>query len=669
MKKTGYITLILISLLVMLAAAYGFSHVKDPMKVNDLTDSYNTLPTVDSLENLKKLLNDYAKKQESLYMNYRRNAIEMQITNTAQDSQTKSEAAADSGFGGDYSTTNVQVRGVDEADIVKTDGKYLYQINNQEIIIIDAKTPESLEIVSRITVDDASFQPNEMYLGDSYLAVIGYSYRPIRMPKPIIYDSSEPEMQSAPKAEIFSPYYPSNTVYLKLYDIKDKKNIKKVREIALEGNYVSSRKINDTIYMVANNYIHYHIMNNLDGEEASPYYKDTLLGEGIEKMDFNEISYFPDAIEPNYITIMGLNIKDFNEKANIYTYLGHGENIYASLENLYIAVNKYEPDYQRKNKPGGFIEDLSFPPMLSYANNTEVYKFELSNSKVLYKNKEKVPGRILNQFSMDEYEGYFRIATTTGDMWRTDEFTSKNNVYILDQDMELIGKLEGIAPTERIYSMRFMGSRGYMVTFRETDPFYVIDLKEPKEPKILGYLKIPGYSDYLHPYDENHIIGFGKEVYEMKGTAFQAGMKVAVFDVRDVSQPIEKFKVEIGDRGTESPLLRDHKALLFSKEKNLLVFPVTLVENKSGNHMAWGEFTYQGAYVYHLDMTEGFKLKGRITHLTEEDYKKAGSYWFDSNRNVNRILYIGNTLYTFSNEKIKANQLHTIHLIDELLLK
>ncbi|SHJ08916.1 Beta propeller domain-containing protein [Geosporobacter subterraneus DSM 17957] len=156
-----------------------------------------------------------------------------------------------------------------------------------------------------------------------------------------------------------------------------------------------------------------------------------------------------------------------------------------------------------------------------------------------------MPGQILNQFSMDEDEKHFRIATTTGEMWRSDEFTSKNNVYILDEQIKRVGKLEGFAPGERIYAMGFVGAKGYMVTFRETDPFFVLDLKEPKEPKMLGYLKIPGYSDYLHPYDENHIIGFGKEVMEVKGAALQAGMKIAVFDVPDVSKSVEKFKLLI----------------------------------------------------------------------------------------------------------------------------
>jgi uncharacterized secreted protein with C-terminal beta-propeller domain len=186
-------------------------------------------------------------------------------------------------------------------------------------------------------------------------------------------------------------------------------------------------------------------------------------------------------------------------------------------------------------------------------------------------------------------------------------------------------------------------------------------LKDPIRPAILGALKIPGYSDYLHPYDENHIIGFGKDTIEMKGQAFYQGMKIALFDVTDVSNPVQKFSEIIGDRGTDSELLRDHKALLFSRERNLLAFPVILMEinNSSGNtdanSLQYGQFTFQGAFVYNLDLENGFKLKGRITHLSDEDYLKAGNSWYNNDLNVQRILYIGDTLFTLSNGMIRAN--------------
>jgi inhibitor of cysteine peptidase len=160
---------------------------------------------------------------------------------------------------------------------------------------------------------------------------------------------------------------------------------------------------------------------------------------------------------------------------------------------------------------------------------------------------------------------------------------------------------------------------------------------------------------------------------ELGTTAFYQGMKIALFDVSDVTRPIQKFQEIIGDRGTESELLRNHKALLFSREKNLLAFPVTVTEIKNKNLLpenvpAYGEFVFQGAYVYRLDLTQGFSLRGTITHLHPEDLAKAGNHWYNSNNNIERIIYIGDTLYTLSKETIKAHNLHNLQEIKTLHL-
>lgn len=239
--------------------------------------------------------------------------------------------------------------------------------------------------------------------------------------------------------------------------------------------------------------------------------------------------------------------------------------------------------------------------------------------------------------------------------------------------MNICGEIEGIAKGEEIYSVRFMGDRGYMVTFKTVDPLFVIDLKDPTKPEILGALKIPGYSDYLHPYDENHIIGFGKDTIEVSGGAYYMGMKIALFDVSDVNNPVQKFSEVIGDRGTDSELLTNHKALLFSKEKNLLAFPVTVAEIKDKDSVLnewgvpeYGEFVFQGAYVYNIDLDKGFTLKGKITHISDEEYLKSGNYNFYSNKSVERIIYINDTLYTLSKGMYKANKLSDLSEINTL---
>jgi hypothetical protein len=220
-----------------------------------------------------------------------------------------------------------------------------------------------------------------------------------------------------------------------------------------------------------------------------------------------------------------------------------------------------------------------------------------------------------------------------------------------------------------IYSVRFLGDRAYMVTFRTIDPLFVIDTSDPRNPTILGKLKIPGYSDYLHPYDENHILGFGKEAVESKdgNFAWYQGMKIALFDVSDVERPLELHKTMIGDRGTDSPLLYNHKALLFDKERNLLAFPVTVAQisdaQKEGEPgSAWGTTVFQGVYVYDLTLKDGFGLRGKITHYDEDTLQKTGDAWYGYGKNIERVLRIDNSLLAISSASITNSALQTLLL-------
>jgi uncharacterized secreted protein with C-terminal beta-propeller domain len=375
--------------------------------------------------------------------------------------------------------------------------------------------------------------------------------------------------------------------------------------------------------------------------------------------------------------IAGMDINDMSKGANISTYLGSGSNIYVSSDNLYSSVTKYNYDYQQD----GISTFLAGP---QYSYSTSVYKFALNDGNPAFTAKGEVPGTILNQFSMDEYNGYFRIATTKGNTWSTGSDTSKNNVYVLDDKLNVTGKIEDMAPGEKIYATRFVGDRAYVVTFRTVDPLFVIDLKDPSNPNILGKLKIPGYSDYIEPYDENHIIGFGKDaavtgLKDQNGNvignnAYYLGMKIAMFDVTDPANPVQQFSTAIGDRGTYSDVLSNHKALLFSRDKNLLALPVTVmqVSNTSDSDYngvpQYGTFAFQGAYVYNIDTKSGFTLKGKITHISDDEYKKAGDYWYDGSKSVERILYINDMLYTLSQGMIKANSMSNLKEISSVTL-
>jgi len=288
---------------------------------------------------------------------------------------------------------------------------------------------------------------------------------------------------------------------------------------------------------------------------------------------------------------------------------------------------------------------------------TIIQKININKGEINYQGVGEVPGRVLNQFSMDEYNENFRIATTTGDSWRD---TSLNHLYVLNKNLEIIGSVDDLAQGERIYSVRFLGDRAYMVTFKQVDPLFVIDLENPKNPEVLGYLKITGFSNYLHPYDENHIIGIGREATE-QGRA--QGVKIALFDVSDVENPIEISKYEVGAEWSEkhswsdSEALHDHKAVLFDKEKELLVIPISYTRYLNNDWDYKNREYWQGAYVFKVNL-EGIKLRGSVSHFQGDDNK-----W---SFNVRRSLYMDNTLYTISNFKVKANDLESLDFMNEV---
>ncbi|MDK2928404.1 MAG: inhibitor of cysteine peptidase [Bacillota bacterium] len=676
-KKGGHV----LSVLVLLLVAVQFSGISsmalsrsDGSGGGDVLKADENLPVLGSYAKLRELV---AQMQANNAGNMRFMAKKEAQTQGAVQDQ-RAAAAPEAGGSWDFSTTNVQVQGVDEADTVKTDGTHIYQVSGGRVVISRAYPADKMAVTATLDLAAEDLTPQELYVDEKYLVVIGATGNtaPVPMPK-----------RKGPA--IYPPRPLDSTVKAVLYDVRNKAAIKKLRELELEGTYVSSRKVGPALYLVANRNVDFRILKE-EVEKPTPSYRDTAQQEEFIALGYDEIRYFPDCPQPNYLLIAGLNLDKPQEKAAVAAYLGAGETIYASTENLYVALTSYEEtpaavEQETSPKAGAIVQEKVAVRPPDYITNTLVYKFALQNGRVAFEAKGQVPGTVLNQFSLDEHQGYFRIATTTGDLWRTDERTAKNNLYILDTDLKVVGRLEGIAPGERIYSVRFLGNRGYMVTFRKVDPLFVIDLKDPQKPQILGALKIPGYSDYLHPYDENHILGFGKDTVEVERKdaqgrpadtmAFYQGLKIALFDVSDVSHPVEKFKEIIGDRGTDSELLRNHKALLFSKEKNLLAFPVTVMEIKNkkavapGEFPPHGEFTFQGAYVYNLSLETGFSLKGRITHLNADEYLKAGREWYASNRNVERILYIGDNLYTISRGLIKANKISDLAEVGSLAIQ
>jgi inhibitor of cysteine peptidase len=534
--------------------------------------------------------------------------------------------------GADFSETNIQVAGVDEADIVKTDGTYLYVVSNNSLFVLKAFPPEEAEVLSRISFNGTLL---EIFLNGSKLVLLGRS------------DSYQYDLE---------PYYrmpPIPSIYgktlVEVYDVSNRSNPVLARDFSVSGNYFDSRRIDEYVYLIVT--------------QSAYVLNDTLVplpkiysGYEVEEIGASQV-YYANVSDYSYAftTVVAINVQNDTMEPTHETFLlGATSCMYVSPDNIYIT----------------FSRGASFWTW-AQGGGTLIYRIHIEDEMIKCEAKGEVPGSVLNQFSMDEYNGYFRIATTTGHIARSlEEATSQNHVYVLDMNLTIVGRLEDLAPGEKTYSARFMGNRCYLVTFKKVDPLFVIDLEDPSSPEILGWLKITGYSDYIHPYDENHIIGIGKETVEAEegDFAWYQGVKISLFDVSNVSNPVEINKTVIGDRGTDSPVLSDHKALLFDKSKNLLVIPVLVAEIDPEKYpegappYTHGDYVWQGAYVFNITLDEGLVLKGRITHLESATDPWAINYW------VKRSLYIDNVLYTISDKKVMMHNLETLDEINQIEL-
>lgn len=537
-----------------------------------------------------------------------------------------------------HSTTNIQVTGVDEADSVKTDEYgYIYLITGYNITILRGYPPETAQIVTVIHLADMA--PMGIFVNGDRLTVLGTKYN----------------VTETPNYEIRWSYYDDVSTYAKVYDVSNRSQPQLVRTYTTSGSYFSSRMIGDYVYFIASAPAFY----TLEADSGDPIDNVTLpkieRDGNVAEVNATEIHY--SNTSDNYFmftTIVSMNIQNLAEEPSYRTVMtGGASNMYVSQGNIYITF------------PSAF--------------ETSIYRIHIENNTIIPEAQGSVPGSILNQFSMDEYNNYFRVATTTWNnnapiwdnstkTWVSPSEQEHNNVYALNMNMSIVGNLTGLAPGEHIYSARFMGNKCYLVTFVKIDPLFVIDLSDPTDPKVLGELKIPGYSDYLHPYDENHLIGVGKhtEAADEGFFAWYQGVKIALFDVSNTSNPIQIANYTIGERGSDSPVLRDHKAFLFDRQKNLLVIPALVAQIDRSEYpgevppWAYGKPVWQGAIVFNVTLEEGFAFRGGITHIENITEKDDWNYY------VQRSLYIEDALYTISNSKVKMNNLQDLAFLREV---
>ena len=555
----------------------------------------------------------------------------------------------------DYSTTNIQVENVDEADITKTDGDYIYSISGNSVIITNVLNPEEIKISSKITLSDGAV-PEDLILYKDKLVVISSqnstgTYR-----------------------------YNSNTD-VKIYNITSRENPKLVKKFKLYQPYYTSRCINNELYIISSGTL------RKDGNKILRKYDED--GQEFE-IALNDIKYLKDVKTSKQTIISSCDLNNTSSKTNVTSYLMDVSNAYVSENAIYLLEQSYEYNYRSSNVPpisslfglkgafGPFAYEEENDTGYSSGQYTKVYKFDISNSgEVKYATKTKVKGRTINQYSLDEKNGHLRMALYDYEGTR---------VTVLDENLNEIGTSSNLAKGENMYSSRFIGDKAYLVTYRTMDPLFVIDLSDETNPKALGKLHIPGYSTYLHPYDETHLIGIGMQTQEnvyrdsngkaISTTATITGMKMALFDVSDVNNPKQISETVIGDRRTTSAILTNPKALLFSKAKELIAIPVNNyqedVEIKSEDedysksinaYKNYGKpYIAEGYFVYNINLTDGFKLKGTITH---EKPTRSGYYYTTSSKLL-RGMYIEDNLYTVSERAVKVNKLDTLEQVSEI---
>lgn len=519
------------------------------------------------------------------------------------------EAARDGTTTNDFSNTNEQVEGVNEADIIKTDGKFIYVATGKAVKIYNANNGNPLLVDEiNMAVDSKTgeyIQFTEMYIDDGRLVVLGAKNIFNNWIRPIPEDTRVPNLEPEMDARIGILPMGNSYVYAGVYAINSNGEANLLKELEIEGNILSSRKKDDVVYLMVNRYMNYYGMDN----GIIPMYRDTAQANDFRELAIDKIMYYPNRFNQNYFIVSALDINSPSSPSTIEAFLGSGNEAYMSNSALYIAGQDY-------NTIWGTITNIS--------------KFTIDGLKVGFAGGGMVEGSILNQFSMDEFDGNLRVATTN---WQRE---SINSLYILDKNMNQVGAVENLAPGETIYSARFMGDKAYIVTFRQIDPLFVIDLKNPNAPKVVGELKIPGFSNYLHPITENILLGIGQNIDEKTGV--QEGIKLSMFDVSDGARPREINNLILGSSGSYAEVLYNHKALMLNLEEDMIGFTGQLSNIKGEIQKDY----FYGALIIEVKEDGSMKVLKQISN--------GGLY----PSYVNRLIYIGNFIYYVQDDSIRT---------------
>lgn len=599
--------------------AFAYSSLKTKTHEIDFT-------VIDKLEAVKsdKELQQYF---EALVAN---GNVEREVS-VLEDSASSSKDSAS--LADNASTTNNQVEGVEEGDIVVVKDGFIYAIKDQVITVVDANNPKSLKLATTIKQKESQYI-TKLALYDNVLIAIGEEY----------IEKANTSMSTA-----------------MFYDITNPKNPQLIREVAQEGYLQDIRITNDTLYLIGTMHPNYWILQEQGTPDLKPKMYDSAVSKEYKSLPVDKISILPNTMDGTYSLITAVGLKNgVKTVANTKGYLGGSSGLYMSQDALYLTTPIY--DGNQVVPTGGIIMDRIWMPV---SNNTQVFKWDVDGTALNFVGTSEVKGSVLNQYSMDEYEGNFRIITTEGNMW-DEKNISRNHLFILDENLKEIGAVKNLAPGEKVYSARFMGEKAYVVTFKQVDPLFVIDVANPRKPMVLGELKIPGYSNYLHPLDDTHLIGIGYDTeerfdaYTKSNFTVTTNMKMSLFDVTDFNNPKEQSTVKIGGKGSYSDVQYNPKALFRHKDYHYFGFPVVLYEAESVDEV---KYQGQGAQIYEITAEKGIVLKGNIiTKNTNEPYEN----W---EQTVQRVVYVGDALYTIARNEVKSYQLNDFKALDTLIIK
>lgn len=547
----------------------------------------------------------------------------------------------------DHSTTNTQVQGVDEADLIKTDGHHLYVLSNGELLIINADPAAELAVVSRQVIEGYSTQ---LFLLGDKLVVLSQNNGPIyTLDGATTADTSPGKLIAIPYPGF--DFAPSMTI--SVLDVSDPANPTTIERTTIDGSLITARLIGQHMHLVVQNDVNLpspSIEKNAEGpgytyvSEATyrQQLRDAIAAKGLPEYTIDNqqaggtgttssliagqgVYLGPDPDGRTLLSIVDFDLGDDESgPSNSTTTVGLSGQVYASTQSLYIAGQSWESGF------GGWSGEA----------RTDLYKFSLGSEGSSLEAAGAVPGWVLNSYSLDEYEGYLRIATTSS-------FSNlSSSLFVLadtGEDLEVVGAVTDLGIGERLYSARFMGDSGFLVTFRQVDPLFTLDLSDPTNPQVLGELKIPGYSSYLHPVDDTHLLGFGRDADPDTGRV--RGLQISLFDVSDMANPtqVDVHKFPLSDGWAWSEAEWDPHAFSYFAAQRIVALPVTGSDWSAGN----GFQTNFGLEVLEVDPEAGFSEIGRVAHQQQ----------------VRRSLRIGDYLYSIGEDAIKLVEIQVPEIV------